>query len=171
MGTVTQMSPLVKNIFVYAFPAMTGGFMLFWPGCLQLTFFTTAMMSLSQSWMLRQPRVRQILGIQPLPPPPSQTPPKGPYTGTLNTYQPPTKSAPLPEKKGIIGGAINDLKGAAGQAMKSAKGMVSSGKNQKKPTGRSPEELRRARAYEERRRREIAQERFEKRQRKKTTRE
>ena len=172
MGTAAApMAPLMKNIFVYAFPAMTGSFMLFWPGCLQLTFFTTAIVSLSQSWLLRQPWMRRFLGIQPLPPTPSKTPPRGPYTGTLNTYQPPTKPAPLPPKKGIIEGAVSDLKGAAGQAMKSAKGMMSSETSQKKTTGRSPEELRRARAYEEKRRREIAQEKFEKAQRKKTRRE
>ena len=171
MGTNTPMAPVMKNVFVYVFPGMTGIFMLFWPGCLQLTFFTTAMLSLSQSWVLRQAWMRQFLGIQPLPPPPTKTAPRGPYTGVLNTYQPPATIPPLPEKKGVIGGAISDLKAAAGQAMKSAKGMVSSDTAQKKTTGRSPEELRRAKAYEEKRRREIAQERFEKAQRKRTTRE
>ena len=144
--------------------------MLFWPGCMQLTFFTTAMMSLSQSWALRQPGVRKYLGIQPLPSPASASPPKGPYTGTMNTYQRPAKPAPLPEKKGVIEGAISDLKGAAGQAVKSARTAMSIDPQEKKKSqGRTREELRRAQAYEEKRRRELAQEKFEKTQRKRIT--
>lgn len=161
----------MRNMLVYVFPAMTGSFMLFWPGSLQITFFTTAMLSLSQAWFLRQPWLRHFLSLQPLPPPSTNSPLRRPYTGTMNTYQPPAKPAPLPEKKGIIGGAISDIKGAAGQAVKSAKGALSIDQGQKKRQGRGSEELRRARSYEERRRREIAQEQFEKSQRKRTRRE
>ena len=163
------MTPTMRNVFQYGFPIMTGAFMLAWPGCMQLTFFSTSMMSLSQAWVLRQPGVRKFLKIQPLPPPVSDKPPKGPYTGTMNTYQRPAKTAPLPEKKGIIGGAISDLKGAAGQAVKSARSALSMDQEEKKKTpGRSPDELRRAKAYEEKRRREIAQEKFERTQRRRT---
>lgn len=170
-GSATSMNPAMRNLFTYGFPTMTGLFMLWWPGCMQITFFTTAMLSLSQSWLLRQPWLRQMIGIQPLPTPHTNNPPKGPYTGTLNTYQPPAKTAPLPEKKGIIGGAISDIKGAAGQAIKSARNVMSSENDMKKTQGRTPEESRRAKAYEEKRRREIAHEKFEKAQRKRTTRQ
>ena len=170
LGSTASMNPAMRNVFVYVFPAMSGGFMLFWPGCMQITFFTTAILSLSQSWLLRQPWLRQFLGLQPLLPPSTKSPPRTPYTGTMNTYQPPSKEAPPPEKKGIIGGAISDIKGAAGQAIKTAKDALSTEQAAKKTQGRTPEELRRAKAYEEKRRREIAQEKFEKTQRRRTTR-
>jgi YidC/Oxa1 family membrane protein insertase len=165
------MAPAMHKMLIYVFPAMTGTVMLFWPGCMQITFFTTAVLSLSQSWLLRQPWLRQYLGLQPLPPPSTKSPPRTPYTGTMNTYQPPAKTASLPEKKGIIGGAISDIKGAAGQAVTSAKGALAIDQDAKKTRGRSSEELRRAKLYEEKRRREIAQEQFDKSQQKRTRRE
>lgn len=170
LGSSATMSTAMQKTLVYVFPGMTGAFMLFWPGCMQLTFFTTAMLSLSQSWLMRQPWLRQYFGLQPLPSPSTNPPPRTPYTGTMNTYQPPAKTSPLPEKKGIIGGAISDIKGAAGQAVTSAKSALAIDQEATKTRGRSSGELRRAKLYEEKRRREIAQEQFDKSQKKRTRR-
>jgi len=164
------MTPAMKNLFQYGLPFMSGAFMLFWPACMQLSFFFTSIISLGQSYLLRLPAVRNWLGIQPLPKPTATTKrPDTPYTGTMNIYQAPSNAPPPPpaEKKGIIGGAISDIKSAASKA---AEGARSFGEQKKSPTKRrTAAELRQAKAFEERRRREIEKEKvdieFERRER------
>lgn len=163
MGNASMLNAQMRNLFQYGLPAMTSFFMLFWPGCMQLTFFTTSILSLLQSMLLRQNAVRRFVGIQPLPPPGASLPgaSSSPYTGTM-TYQSPTPTSPAPlEKTGMLSGAIADLKGAAKQVAASAKKTVHQAQGTK-TTGRlSAGELRQAKAYEERRKREIEMEKQE----------
>ena len=163
MGTGSMMNAQMRNLFQYGLPAMTSFIMLFWPGCMQLTFFTTSILSLLQSMLLRQNAVRRFIGIQPLPPPGASSTgaSSSPYTGTI-TYQSPTPTSPAPPKKtGMISGAIADLKGAAKQVATSAKKTVDQVQGAKTKGRLSAGELRQAKAYEERRKREIEMEKQE----------
>ena len=132
--------------------------MLFWPGCMQLTFATTSVLSLGQAHLLRRPWIRNWLGIQPIPKAaPASGKPSSPYAGVLNTYQPPE---PAKERKGIVGGAIADIKGAAGNAMGRLRKRADDKLKAKSPRLRQ-REVQQAKIYEERRRREIEMERLE----------
>lgn len=143
----------------YVFPAISTLFMCHWPGCLQLTFALTSFISLVQAYLFRQPWFRDYLGIQPLP---QQTPTPDPstssYAGTLTQYQEPSSEPARPAPTGFIG----EIKGAASQVMQSAK-LRASKMERTNSAGRrhTASELRKANAYEERRRREIITEKSE----------
>lgn len=131
------------------------------PASVQLSFSASAALATLQSHYLRQKWVREYLGIQPL----SSTadaPSKSPYKGTMTTRPSPTpvmEQPPAP--KGIVGGAISDIKGAASQVMKTARSQLES-QDQKLGNQRLTQaELKRAHAYEAQRRREIAQEKLD----------
>ena len=83
----------------------------------------------------------------------------GPYKGVMNVYQAPKPTEEAEEKpKGVIAGAVADIKGAASQVIGKAKKIQES----RAPKGRlTPGEIRRAKAYEERRRKEIEAEKWE----------
>lgn len=103
--------------------------------------------------------MRNWLGIQPLPkktPTPSAS--SSPYTGTMSVYEPPS-NAPPAEKKGVIGGAISDIKSTFSQAASKARGMAE--QQTKSTSRRTAAELRQAKAYEERRRKELEDEKVE----------
>ena len=153
-----MMNPGMKNFLQYVMPGMTGAFMLFWPGCMQLTFATTACLSLGQAYLLKRPWVRNILGIQPIPTQ-AQTSGKAnsPYKGVINMYQPPDQPK---EKKGIVGGAIADIKGAADNALGRLR--KTSDKRAKSISTRARSaEVRKSKALEEKRRREMEMEKQE----------
>lgn len=148
-----------KTTFIYGLPIMTSVFMVYWPGSLQLTFAFTSMLSLSQAYLLRQPWMRTFLKIQPLLKP--KAPTSSSYSGTITTYKAPlTPSSPPPAPKGIIGGAIHDIKGAVSQGMKTARGVKDAQKTNRGAQRRTAGELKRAKAYDEKRKREIAEEKF-----------
>ena len=87
----------------------------------------------------------------------------------MNRYQSPdapSSASSTPEKeknkkKGILGGAIADIKGAFEGVKKQAEDMTGAAKKQDSTKRRTDAELRYAKSYEDRRRREIAQEEFE----------
>lgn len=113
--------------------------------------------------------MRIWLGIQPLPKPLTSSGATSSYKGTMNLYQPPSEAPPPEEKKGIIGGAVSDIKSSFSQA---ADKVLSIGDSQtKETTRRTAAELKYAKAYEERRRKEMEDEKaereFEKEQRRK----
>lgn len=87
----------------------------------------------------------------------------------MNLYQPPSNPPPLEEKKGVIGGAISDIKSSFSQVADKARGVADS--ETKTTTRRTAAELKYAKAYEERRRKEMeneaAEREFEKEQRRK----
>ena len=158
-----------RATFLWVLPLVTTTFMMFWPGALQITFAFTSLLALFQARLLRQPGVRNWLGIQPLLKPKSpDTQTKPPYTGTLNKYQAPSSLATDPAPKSAFEAAKSDVKGAVNQVMKSARslrgtlrGSLRGEPGPQERTGtqrRTPEELRRANAYEEKRRRELEEE-------------
>lgn len=112
--------------------------------------------------------MRKWLGIQPLPNIPT-TPSGGnsPYAGVVKVYQPPSNEPP-PEKKGIIGGAIADIKSTFAQAASKARSIAEP--ETKSTTRRTAAELRHAKAYEERRRKELEEEKAEREHEKKNRR-
>lgn len=166
-GTM-MLSLQMKRFMTYGLPALSGLFMLAWPGAMQLTFFATSMMSLVQATLFRNPSFRQWLGIYPLPSQPvtpapgaAQTP-KSSYDGTMTLYQPPdANTGEAAEKKGILHGAISEIQGMKTEAIKSMKKVVGATNESGGRRKRTASELKAARAYEERRRREIAQEKIE----------
>ncbi len=167
LGT-TVLSPQVQKIMTYGLPAMSGLFMLFWPGAMQLTFFATSMMSMIQATMFRNPSFREWVGIYPLPPRPvtptvgGSAGPKSPYEGAITMYQPPNTTTPAAEgKKGLLGGAMSEMKGMKTEAIKSMQKVVGSSGESSGRKKRTAAELKQALAYEERRRREIAEEKTE----------
>lgn len=152
-------------VMSYVFPIVTTACMLAMPASLQLTFACTSFFSLIQMSMLRKPGVRAFLQIQPLYKP--RPPPAAPYTGTVTRYQAPSAtSAALPPPaapKGVLGGAISDIKGAASQVVQSAKKLKKSAVGEAKASNRrhTEAELRKAAAYEQRRQRELVLEKEE----------
>ena len=100
--------------------------------------------------------MRSRLGIQPLlVKPVTPNGGSGPYTGTMNVYQPPS-STPAPEKKGIMGGAISDIKSTASQVARKARKIAD--QQPKSTKRRTAADLRQAKAYEDRRRKELEKE-------------
>jgi len=154
----TAMADSVRNFLLYGFPALSFIFMMWFPACLQLTFATTGLLGFGSSTLLRNSTVRNYFGITPLPREPDPSTSPGTYRGVMNIYQPPVPNTDLERSKGLIGGAVADIKGAASQVLKRAKEAQAS----KDPKRRlTPGELRRAKVYEERRKREIEEEKLE----------
>lgn len=103
--------------------------------------------------------MRDWLGIQPLPTPLTSSGGSSSYKGTINLYQPPSPAPPPEEKKGVIGGAISDIKSTFSQAAGKARSIADS---QTKTTARrTAAELKHAKEYEERRRKEMEDEKAE----------
>ena len=163
------LSPQMQKAMTYGLPTVTGVFALAWPGAMQLTFFATSALSMIQAALFRNPSFRQWLGIYPLPVRPitpttggSETP-KTTYDGTMTMYQAPNVAAPATEqKKGLIGGAMSEIRGMKTEALKSMQKVV--GKSSATSHGRrkrAAAEIKQAWAYEERRRKEIAQEKIQ----------
>lgn len=115
---------------------------------------------MTQSAALRTNWFRTLVGIQPLPRPEDTKPKESAYTGTI-TRQADLDAAPEAKSKGIFGGAKADIQGAFSGLKKMAKDQ----QLKQQGTGRrTPGELQHARAYDERRKREIAQLKFEREQ-------
>ncbi|MCJ1392762.1 Mitochondrial inner membrane protein oxa1 [Xylographa bjoerkii] len=158
-SNAATMTPGMKNAFTYGLPAMSFLFMSFWPACVQLTFTTTSAIVLGTSSLFQHPRIRTFLGISTLPTRPSATD-TGPYKGVMNVYQPPSAESELAKRpNGVFGGAVADIKGAAKQVMRKARDYQ---EKKGKSGGRlSAGELRRAKAYEDKRKKEIEREKWE----------
>lgn len=151
------MTPIMKTLFLYGLPLITTTFMLFWPGALQVSFAFTSLMALAQSYLLRQPAVRKFLNIQPLR---ARVNPSVPsYAGVMQKYQPPSadSSPAAPASRGLVGGAISDIKGAASQMAKSARSLRDSAETKPGQQRRTAAQMKRAKAYEEKREKEIAE--------------
>ena len=143
------MNTTLQKFIRYFLPGLSGLIMIFWPAGMQLTFCITAMFSLLQAALLSKNKFRRLIGIQELNQQPI-TRALSSYTGTITKYQPPgaTNSPKGPS------GVILDIKTGASSLWKEAYKRV---EERQKPTGRrTPAELRHAKAYDERRKREIA---------------
>jgi len=152
------MSPAMRNIMVYGLPIIFTATMIPLPACLQLSFVATTSLGIIQSYLLRQPGVRERLGIAPLVP---DAPPAGGSTQQpklrINYQAPTVKSAidgsgkePLdtPATKGLLAGAKSEVQGMVKQAQQSYDSLR--GIEQKKKAGPSKAFLRRAEEYERR---------------------
>ncbi|MCJ1434297.1 Mitochondrial inner membrane protein oxa1 [Xylographa pallens] len=159
-GSATTLTPTMKIMFTYGLPLMSFLFMSFWPACVQLTFTTTSIIALGTATLFRHPGIRTFLGISDLPTPRSATD-IGPYKGVMNVYQPPSATEEAAEKpKTVLGGAVAELRGAAKQVIGSAKSYQE--RKAKAGGGRlTAGELRRAKAYEDKRKRELDIEKWE----------
>ena len=128
---------------------------LFWPAGMQLSFCITAVFSIIQSTLLRSNDFRKLIGIQQLGQQPYASK-SSTYTGTITRYQPPGASGTANPQKGPSG-FISEIKSGASALWKQAHKRVD---DRRKPTGRrTTAELKHAKAYDERRKREIALER------------
>lgn len=160
MGTTNAatMSPGLRSAMQYGLPALSFLLMVWWPACMQLTFATTAVLSLFTSSLLCNPAVRSFLGVRSFPTAPASGAAAGPYKGVMKVYQPPKPPGEMEKPNGVIGGAVADIKGAAKQIMGKAKEI----RTKKEAGGRlTAGEIRRAKAYDERRKQEIEQEKWE----------
>ena len=135
--------------------------MMGWPGALQLTFFIQAIISMTQAAALRQDWFRRIVGIQPLPKPEDLKPKQS--TGLRGNIRRPESANTASEAKnqGILGGAKSELKGSWAAATQ----WINENKPQQgQGSRRTQKELQHAKAYDERKRRELAQLKFEREQ-------
>lgn len=172
-GSASTLSPVVHKVFLYVLPTITGVFASFWPGGLQLTIFVTSFLSMIQATAFRQPWFRNILGIHPLPSPASLKPKTQAYAGTINRYQPPSANASSspPKKDGIFGNAFSNVKGAYSEIQKQGQDFVNTRQPAAKTGRRTEAEVKHAKAYEEKRKRELAQRKFENEQERQARRE
>ena len=105
--------------------------------------------------MFKQAAVRNFLGIQPLPEPAATTSASGLKGMVIPTTARTVSDKPQEPKKNLFSSAIDNMKD---------RGAKFAAKNQEKPSSRrSPAELAAAKRYEEKRRKEIEQERAYKR--------
>lgn len=77
----------------------------------------------------------------------------------MQKYQPPSADSSLaaPASRGLVGGAISDIKGAASQIAKSARSLRDSAETKPGQQRRTAVQMKRAKAYEEKREKEIAE--------------
>ena len=173
----STMSPGAYKAMCYVIPAIMSGFMMNWPAALQLSFAFNGVFGLMQSKAMASPWFRDLIGICPLPvspPPPSgssgSAAPDG--FGSLNVdhryrnadgaASDAYPAAPLPaateKAKGVVGGAVAEVQGVASEVQKTWKGVTG---GSTKSGERSSSEKRQAQAYEEKRQRETAQQRWD----------
>lgn len=171
---VSTLSPVALKFMTYGLPAFSTFIMLSWPAALQLSFTVSAFLGMGQAAGFRSTWIRNWLGISPLPPvpPPSQEPSGSTPTfhfGTLNVDRrqnhvgdAPSDRLLIPQAetkpKGIVGGAVAEVKGMAGEVKKSWNEVT--GKT-RKPGQRSGNEKHTAQTYEIKRQKEIAQQRWD----------
>ena len=149
----------MKKLFLYVLPPISAFVMTWWPGALQITFFFQAMTSMIQAALLRRNGFRRLIGIQPLISQENKQSKTSPYSGNITRQ--PDSNIPDSKRKGIFGGAKDDIQGAFSSVKKLAKEQA----EKQKGTGkRTPGEIQHAKAYDDRRKREMAQFEFEKKQ-------
>lgn len=125
---------------------------IFWPAGMQISFCITALFSLIQSILLKSNDFRRLIGIQQLGQQPYASN-MSTYKGTITRYQPPGANITANQQKGPSG-VISEIQSGASALWKQAHKRV---QDRQKPTGRrTPAELKYAKAYDERRKREIA---------------
>jgi membrane protein insertase Oxa1/YidC/SpoIIIJ len=148
------MTPGMRKVFLYVIPPFGGLIMTNWPAALQMTFCIAAIISLIQSSLLRQPWFRNSLGLQPIPPR-SDTgkSDNSAYTGTMTRYRPPGDASE--QRKG---GIILDVKNNLSKFYQESKKKVEERKQPKKTGRRTTAELKYAKEYDARRKRELEQE-------------
>ncbi|KAI9887365.1 MAG: Mitochondrial inner membrane protein oxa1 [Watsoniomyces obsoletus] len=176
-GAGSMISPTLLNIMTYGLPCITFTFMIFWPGTLQVYFFCTGMLTALQTFAFRNATIRRWLGMAPLivhKEESKETAISPAGSGLMNLNLTPRSKAAvtasgaspvLPDAateakpKGIVGGAVSEIKGVASEVKKTwdkVKGTTN------KPGQRTDEAKRQAKAYEMKRRKELEKERWAK---------
>lgn len=151
------MSPLMKRFGLWTAPILFGGTLTLYPALMQIAFTFTALLGLLQAYCFRQPWIRTLLGIQPIP---QKTKPKATYKVRPPSYQPPTPVAPtsgpkgLPSRltdkaKGLLAGPVKDIKEGKSSFQKSYNNYLGTSKPEKRKHGRTAAELKQAKKYEE----------------------
>ncbi|KAI4171674.1 MAG: hypothetical protein LQ343_004067 [Gyalolechia ehrenbergii] len=147
-GTNT-LPPAMMAGMKWGMPVLSVTFMSFWPAAMQFVFAWTSILALFQSIAFRQPWFRRFLGIHPMPSPTGagpQTGTKGMVIETTARVQPQMPDAPA---QGLVDSARSKLRNFVEM-------------NQESPSvGRSKGQMAEAQRYEEKRRREIKQEKYE----------
>lgn len=195
------MSPQAMKVMTYVFPSITFLFTAFMPAALQVSFFVSGLLAFGQARLFRLPAFRSYFNMYPLTTPGAAkpTPYKGtmkvraPMTqAELNrTYQgsrsvttasheikaeQPAPQAPgkeNPIKKFVVStvqGTVKDISGTVKDVTQSAKDLLGKGKEGLKERQLKSERAAAA-AYEEKRQKEIRQERYEREQQRRAERE
>ena len=137
-------------------PPVFFAFLIFMPAGLQLSVLTGALFSVSQGYILRRAWFREWASIQPLP-----QKPESPVSNSGTTASSTVNLSSMERMKKSIFSPFADLRGATSEMVE--KGRTAMGHKKKKTvtTSRATPESKQAQQYEERRQREIAQQRFE----------
>lgn len=156
-STNSTMSPAIKKVFLYVIPVVTMFFSSFWPAGLQLMLCCTGLVTITQAAAFKQPWLRNLLGMHPLPSPSSARPQDG-YAGVIN--RPGSDTVARKEKPGFAN-PIETLTEAMADIIKLGEDFVR--KQQKlDPKPRSSKtDVSQAKFDEQKRQKEIAQRRFE----------
>lgn len=144
---------------LYVMPLFGGGILLIYPALMQLAFSFTAVLGLVQSSLFRQPWVRDICGIQPLPT--KNSPAKvTTYSDTLSKYEAPRGATSIDTmsttqgSEGVISSFKNKARSLVSQPFagmkESVKQYQSTTGSARRKHGRTANELREAQLYEER---------------------
>lgn len=130
-------------------------FASFWPSALQLSIAWGSILALCQTRIFKSPRFREYMGLQPFPSLHAKSATGGPG-GTLNTG---TKADDPAERKSridVIRRAWNDVIQQGKETQKRREKARTGGR-----VNRTEAEMKKAKAYEEKRMRQAAQKRFE----------
>ncbi|KAI9777263.1 MAG: Mitochondrial inner membrane protein oxa1 [Geoglossum umbratile] len=171
LGT-SNLSPVLQKFLTYGLPTLTVAFMSAWPATLQLSFFVSSILSLIQATLFRNPAFRRWAGIVPLPPRPvssdGATPSISARLNIAPSYQPPSARptptsanstvTPSEKRKGLIGGAVAEVRGMVTEAKKSIDQFAGTAAN--KPGLRSPADLKQAKAAEAKRKEMLSAQRY-----------
>ena len=156
-GASVLASDKVRILFLYVVPPVSGLFMIFWPGGLQLTFFISALIGAIQAMAIKSNFLRSLMGIQPLPEPPVP----GPQIQTRPQNQAPSSTASDPKvSKGMFG----YIKGTVSELQKAGEKFTGVSRQQAEKDRLTPAEKRYAMGYEAKRNRELEREAEMKRQ-------
>lgn len=157
----------MRVIFVYGLPIMAPIFIGLAPAAVQITFCTGAVLSLISTTLLRQPIVRNFLGIPPRVAPVAPTGPESPYKGTINVAGRVTSSSSVQSEQTKPGVADrlkpSGIKAGVGELWKTATDFVGDVMPQAKKTAGTRREKAakdKAEQYETKRSREIEKERW-----------
>lgn len=150
-GGSGSMNPSTLKTVAIVIPTLTTLVSSFWPAGLQLGIAWGSLIALTQAWLFRRLWFRDFFRMQRFPPRPAADSKPTDYKGTLNTgEQPPTEKKPF----------LTSLKDAYNDIVKQGQALANKKDAAARP-GRTQAELKKAKAYEEKKTREAAQRRFE----------
>ncbi|KAL9103830.1 MAG: hypothetical protein Q9163_001150 [Psora crenata] len=152
------MSQSTLALFKYIIPVVTAVFSLFFPSALQLTLFTTSIFTVSQSYIFRQPGFRRFMNMHSIPPPPKPDP----TNRVINVSARRKGRSPVQQAEKKTGWAAvrQTMETAVSDLKRKGKEMQGQYVADQKSVRRSEVEKKQAKAYEEKRQKELAQGRF-----------